>query len=149
MNFKIGRNKLNLKLLFSLLFLSGIFQFASASENNFNEEQNCFQGECVVFKVSINLKDAGRSSTTTNDVIYIGGNANPYTSTIDRNNDTCSKTVKVPVPVYRTIAKIMDSISGSEDGEPAPALTPAQQTILLFYSTLMQQTLSFTCKSTT
>ncbi|NBW83102.1 hypothetical protein EBR21_15240, partial [bacterium] len=56
----------------------------------------------------------------------------------------CTKQVKVPYPVYESIAAIMATLDGS-NGEPPPAFTPAQQTMLLFYTTLMQQTLSFTC----
>lgn len=103
-------------------------------------------GLCTVFQVAVKIKDSGsRGSHSNSDVIYIGGTSNPYTATVEWEKDTCSKEVRVPVNVFKSIVSVMESISGeTEDGLP-PVLTPAQQTILLFYSTLMQQTLSFTC----
>jgi hypothetical protein len=78
-------------------------------------------------------------------IIYLD-DTNSYTTTVVRKGDVCTKQVKVPWSVYQSIASIMASLDGA-NGEPPPAFTPAQQTMLLFYTTLMQQTLSFTCAS--
>jgi hypothetical protein len=105
----------------------------------------CVRGQCTVFQVVVRLPAHTASSKEDSlGVIYIGGSANEYSSTVEVSGDACSKEVRVPQPVYETIVDIMKSMSGDR-GEPPPVLTPAQQTILLFYSTLMQQTLSFTC----
>jgi hypothetical protein len=100
---------------------------------------------CTVFQVAVKIADNGsRGAVTTDDVIYIGQRPNKYVSTVEWEADSCSKEVRVPEDVFMSIVKVMKTISGTED-TPPPALTPAQQTVLLFYSTLMQQTLSFTC----
>lgn len=102
-------------------------------------------GQCVVFEVVIKLN----YSTTipvvrqTTDVITINNTANPYGSTVRRQADSCTKQVHVPREVFQAIIGIMSSLT--TDGLQPPALTPAQQTILLFYTTLMQQTLQFQC----
>jgi hypothetical protein len=105
----------------------------------------CVRGQCTVFQVVVRLPAQATSAKEDSlGVIYIGGVANEYSSTVEVAGDVCSKEVRVPQPVYETIVDIMRSMSGDR-GEPPPVLTPAQQTILLFYSTLMQQTLNFSC----
>ncbi len=105
------------------------------------------EGQCVVFEVVIKLN----YSTTipvvrqTSDVITINNTANPYGSTVRRQADSCTKQVHVPREVFQAIIGIMSSLTG--DSQQPPALTPAQQTILLFYTTLMQQTLQFQCEA--
>ena len=101
-------------------------------------------GQCTVFQVAVKLPYKANSKTVdANETIYIGGQPNYYQSTVTMQGDSCSKEVRVPSPVYNTIMEIMESMSSND--APPPVLTPAQQTILLFYSTLMQQTMGFTC----
>lgn len=106
---------------------------------------NCgIDGQCVIFEVSIQMdSSADRPLIVNSPIIYLD-DSNSYTTTVIRKGDVCTKQVKVPYPVYQSIAAIMSTLDGS-NGEPPPAFTPAQQTMLLFYTTLMQQTLSFTC----
>lgn len=102
------------------------------------------EGQCVVFEVSIQMdSQADRPVVINSPIIYLD-DSNSYTTTVVRKGDVCTKQVKVPYPVYQSIAAIMSTLDGSS-GEPPPAFTPAQQTMLLFYTTLMQQTLSFNC----
>lgn len=102
-------------------------------------------GQCIVFEVDIKLSYSTAAPITkqTNDVIVINNISNPYGSTVRRHADSCVKQVHVPREVFLAIIAVMSSISGN--GQQPPALTPAQQTILLFYTTLMQQTLQFQC----
>lgn len=108
---------------------------------------NCTpDGQCVIFEVNIQMdSSADRPLIVNSPIIYLD-DSNSYTTTVVRKGDMCTKQVKVPYPVYQSIAAIMSTLDGS-NGEPPPAFTPAQQTMLLFYTTLMQQTLSFTCTS--
>lgn len=101
-------------------------------------------GQCVIFEVNIQMDSAvDRPIVVNSPVIYLD-DSNSYQTTVMRKGDTCTKQVKVPYSVYQSIASIMSTLDGS-NGEPPPAFTPAQQTMLLFYTTLMQQTLSFNC----
>lgn len=107
--------------------------------------RNCHpDGQCVVFEVNIQMDSAVDRPVVVNSPIIYLDDSNSYQSTVIRKGNTCTKQVKVPWTVYQSIAAIMSSLDGS-GGEPPPAFTPAQQTMLLFYTTLMQQTLSFTC----
>jgi len=109
--------------------------------------RNCNpEGQCVVFEVNIQMDSAVDRPVVVNSPIIYLDDSNSYQSTIVRKGNTCTKQVKVPWSVYQSISAIMSSLDGSS-GEPPPAFTPAQQTMLLFYTTLMQQTLSFTCSS--
>ncbi|MBM3381956.1 MAG: hypothetical protein FJY29_05890 [Betaproteobacteria bacterium] len=107
--------------------------------------QQCHpDGQCVIFEVSIQMDSAvDRPVVVNSPVIYLD-DSNSYQTTVLRKGDVCTKQVKVPWSVYQSIASIMSTLDGSQ-GEPPPAFTPAQQTMLLFYTTLMQQTLSFNC----
>jgi hypothetical protein len=108
---------------------------------------NCSpDGQCVIFEVNIQMdSSADRPLIKNSPIIYLD-DTNSYTTTVIRRGDVCTKQVKVPYPVYESIAAIMATLDGT-NGEPPPAFTPAQQTMLLFYTTLMQQTLSFTCST--
>lgn len=59
----------------------------------------------------------------------------------------CSKTAIVPNTVFKAITAVLASVKDSIDqgGGAPPAFTPMQQTMLLFYTTIMQQTLNFDC----
>ncbi|MEY3902981.1 MAG: hypothetical protein RL189_2287 [Pseudomonadota bacterium] len=58
----------------------------------------------------------------------------------------CRKEVRVPREVHRAVTKMFEFIDskGGAQGVP-PSFTPAEQTILLYYNTIMQQTLNFQC----
>lgn len=58
----------------------------------------------------------------------------------------CRKEVRVPREVHRAVTKMFEFIDskGGAQGVP-PSLTPAEQTILLYYNTIMQQTINFQC----
>jgi hypothetical protein len=107
--------------------------------------QVCRNSQCAVFQVAVKLKNPSAAKVEDSmGTIVIGGYSNNYSSRVEILGDSCTKEVRVPQPVYETIVQIMESMQGT-NGEPPPALTPTQQTVLLFYSTLMQQTVGFTC----
>lgn len=138
-----------MKNLLKLSLLSFVISaFSSTGFSLTDEEINCKQGQCVIFQVTISLDSQIESPVILKEteVIYIGGEKNEYDTVTTKAGNDCNKKVVVPIKVYRSITQILDSLDGH--GEPMPTLTPAQQTILLFYTTLMEQTLSFTCKAT-
>ncbi|MEY4064174.1 MAG: hypothetical protein RIR26_382 [Pseudomonadota bacterium] len=129
--------------LASCVFLAGN-AFADFRQPE-NGGGNCSpDGQCVIFEVNIQMDSAVDRPVIVNSPIIYLDDTNSYTTTVVRKGDVCTKQVKVPWSVYQSIASIMASLDGA-NGEPPPAFTPAQQTMLLFYTTLMQQTLSFTC----
>jgi hypothetical protein len=136
-------------MLRKILPLAFSMALSSVASANFTQPEKggaqCYSdGQCVVFEVSIQMDSAvDRPVIVNSPVIYLD-DTNSYQTTVVRKGDVCTKQVKVPYSVYQSIASIMSSLDGSQ-GEPPPAFTPAQQTMLLFYTTLMQQTLSFTC----
>jgi hypothetical protein len=101
-------------------------------------------GQCVIFEVNIHIDSSADRPLVVNSPVIFLDDSMSYQTTVIRKGDVCTKQVKVPAPVYQSIAAILSTLNGS-NGEPPPAFTPAQQTMLLFYTTLMQQTLSFTC----
>ena len=132
--------------IFPLALTLGLSSLASANVTQPEKGGGqCYSdGQCVIFEVSIQMDSAvDRPVVVNSPVIYLD-DTNSYQTTVMRKGDVCTKQVKVPYSVYQSISSIMSSLDGSQ-GEPPPAFTPAQQTMLLFYTTLMQQTLSFTC----
>jgi len=135
-----------IKFILPILISAGLSALASANLNKPEKGgSNCNpDGQCVIFEVNIQLDSAvDRPVVVNSPVIYLD-DSNSYQTTVMRTGDVCTKQVKVPWAVYQSIASIMSTLDGS-NGEPPPAFTPAQQTMLLFYTTLMQQTLSFNC----
>lgn len=61
---------------------------------------------------------------------------------------TCRKEVRVPEEVHRAILKMFDHISkrGGSNALP-PQLTSSEQTMLLFYNTILQQTMNSQCSN--
>jgi hypothetical protein len=114
--------------------------------NSLDETACDESGQCVVFEVTIHMKAVASVpvvNVANNNVITINNTANLYGTTVRRVADTCTKQVRVPKEVFKAIISIMKSLSGANGQQPA--FTPAQQTMLLFYTTLMQQTLQFEC----
>ena len=138
-----------MKRLISFLFSASVCSMASANVSRPEMGgSNCNpDGQCVIFEVSIQMDSAVDKPVVINSPVIYLDDTNSYQTTVMRKGDTCTKQVKVPYSVYQSIASIMSTLDGS-NGEPPPAFTPAQQTMLLFYTTLMQQTLSFTCSAT-
>ena len=59
---------------------------------------------------------------------------------------TCRKEVRVPRVVFEAVTQMFRSVLNRGDQNALPAsLTPAEQTMLLYYNTIMQQTMNFQC----
>jgi hypothetical protein len=59
---------------------------------------------------------------------------------------TCRKEVRVPKVVFEAVTQMFSSVLSRGDQNALPAsLTPAEQTMLLYYNTIMQQTMNFQC----
>ncbi|NBO38358.1 hypothetical protein EBU99_07220 [bacterium] len=129
---------------FAVSALASQIAFAEFKAGGFSQSNCSSDGQCVIFEVNIHMDSAvDRPIVIDTPIIYLD-DSRSYSTTVVRRGDVCTKQVKVPEQVYNSIASIMASLDGA-NGEPPPAFTPAQQTMLLFYTTLMQQTLSFTC----
>jgi hypothetical protein len=107
---------------------------------------SCDNTGCVILEVPIKLESyvSSPSQIRKSHNGNVDGEVTNYETIITRTGDTCVKQVKVPKPVYIAVTQVLASM-GNFDTEPPPILTPAQQSILLFYSTLLQQTLGFQC----
>lgn len=111
------------------------------------ESGNACSGEfCTLFEVDAQ-KAVALTSGQTAPLYYSSGNFSGYINGRFSSARViqCRKSVRVPAPAYDAVIKIIDSVAASSAGGLPPALTPAQQTMLLFYTTVMQQTQGFTC----
>ena len=129
--------------------LSAVFAapaFASRTVQQGFDETQCANGACTVLRVTIDLDSSKEDpiyNQARNSVIY-GNDRYTYDTVIFRAADTCTKAVIVPEDVFFAIAAVFRTIAGV-NGTPPPVLTPTQQTLLLFYTTLLQQTQGFEC----
>ena len=58
----------------------------------------------------------------------------------------CRKEVRVPRVVHDAVTKMFSAvIDKGVAGALPPSLTPSEQTMLLYYNTIMQQTMNFQC----
>jgi hypothetical protein len=112
----------------------------------FAAQGQCQAGLCVMFEVSVALESQLGPSVTVNksEVAMINGVSNSYSTRVIAAEDRCTKQVLVEESYFRAMKAVMDSVVDANGGAEA-TLTPSQQTMLIFYSTLMQQTLGFTC----
>lgn len=94
--------------------------------------EECADSSCPIFRVAIKHREAGPS---------------PRSHGLLINTMECTKTAQVPGPVFHAVTAVMNSVENGiqKNGGSMPALTPLQQTMLLFYTTIMQQTLNFDC----
>jgi hypothetical protein len=115
-----------------------------AVQQGFDRSQ-CSNGMCTILRVIVEL-----NSSSQEPVVRIarhdfddGFTAYNYDTVVQRADDVCSKDVIVPADVFNAVGAVFRSITIG--GTPSPVLTPTQQTLLLFYTTLLQQTQGFEC----
>lgn len=144
--------KKNRILGFAFLWL---FFFVSKQTLAFDDANipECNTPICNVFevKISIDAKNGKNETIKLSKTYKVPGDPRlhyRYYETLERKQDSCSKKVDVPYPVYKAITAVLGQIANEEGGVPAPTLTPAQNTILMFYTTIMQQTINFDCSET-
>ena len=132
--------------LFGLVMHSGHGVSQTKIENPQDDSACAEDNQCVIFEVSIKMATTvtAPKQKVSSGVVNLPGNfAGSYGSTVTRSGNQCTKQVRVPREIFLSVINMMKSLS-SEGGQP-PAFTPAQQTMILFYTTLMQQTLQFQC----
>jgi len=89
------------------------------------------------------------SSGSTYNAYYgnggLGGNQlKGYGVGVTWEKSKCNKEMNVDRSVYKAITTYMDALVNS-DGSTNPAFTPAEETIILFYTTIMQLVKGATC----
>ena len=124
----------------------------------------CTGSLCTLFSVSINKKSFnittyvgdGMPGTSTGTNNYYGNNQNGqsgatgqlgYGIELTWENTHCTKNVNVDKSVYDSVTTYMKELTNSTPGEPStyPQFTPAEQTMILFYTTVMDLTKGSTC----
>ncbi|NBO38357.1 hypothetical protein EBU99_07215 [bacterium] len=70
----------------------------------------------------------------------------PNANMVAQSARVCKKEVRVPRSVYFAVNAMMESMltRGAGNGLPT-TLTSSEQSILLYYNTIMQQTMNFSC----
>lgn len=124
-----------------------VFQLAAAQEMPLSS--NCADdGYCtlvsVQHEVSVRKPQAARGAVV--GVIDDDG-FRPSPMSSETEKKFCRKEVRVPKAVHRAVVKMFESVAtrGGADALPAQ-LTSAEQTMLLYYNTIMQQTMNFSCE---
>jgi hypothetical protein len=125
----------------------------------------CNGSLCTLFSVSVNKKTfnittyvgdgmpAQQNGGTTN---YYGNNQSGQTGVsgklgygvqIGWEDTHCTKSINVDKSVYDSVTTYMRELRNSTVGEPStyPQFTPAEQTMILFYTTVMDLTKGSTC----
>ncbi len=128
------------------LFSASLFaSFPALAEVKTHWQRGCVGDRCELFSVSDSRShyvstDQEPSNTSTSAV-----GAERFLEQI-----SCSKTVTVPRDAYWAVVGILGAMGGvgaTHSASRAPVLTPAEQTMLLFYNTVMEQTKGFSCQS--
>jgi hypothetical protein len=125
----------------------------------------CNGSLCTLFSISANKKSFTITTSLGNGMsgMQTGGTNNYYGNTqanqqgvtgqlgynisVSWDNTNCTKNVNVDKSVYDSVTTYMRELLNSTAGEPStyPQFTPAEQTMLLFYTTVMDLTKGSTC----
>jgi hypothetical protein len=93
---------------------------------------------CDIFRVSINAMGGSSSAFTPT----LPGGSAPHVeapASLDASPAACSKTVRVPKPVYDAIMSTMQRVANRNYLARVQEFTPHEQTMLLFFHTVIQQ----------
>ncbi len=135
---------------------TGSQKFWEAKAKKDQENIACHKNLCKIFSITVdghkftvsaNLGDnygaSGGTGTSYNAYYGSDGSGSPGTSRqgygvgVEWEYTHCVKTMNVDQSVYRAITTYMKGLV-NPDGTTNPAFTPAEQTIILFYTTVMQ-----------
>jgi len=124
----------------------------------------CNKGLCTLFSVTVNKQQFTVTSYvgTGTQMQNTGGGVNNYygSTSTPQNSGTlgyglqitwdkthCTKNVDVDKSVYDSVTTYMKQLINSKPGEDPtyPQFTPAEQTMILFYTTVMELTKGTTC----
>lgn len=120
-------------------------------------ELNCKKGVCTLFAQTTNSQgftvefsigenaNGGSTNGGNGSVIVVPGNGSstntvqPYIGlTLRYNVGTCTQKVKVPESLYVSMNTFLYNFM-NEDGTPVRGFTPADEAMIMFYSTIMKQ----------
>ena len=145
---EIEEDPMNIKKTVFLFIAACTLFYGHVVANDFlPEDEACGDdGLCIIFSVMVELDSIAPTPIENNQIgeIVMHGNSSFYKSHINKSGNKCQKHVRVPKPIYKSVVDLMDGLSG-KNGPANPTFTPAQQTIMLFYTTIMKQTLQFSC----
>lgn len=103
------------------------------------------QGFTVEFSVGQNASGGVNGSSGGGTVVVVpgtgstSGTVQPYVGlTLRYNKGTCTQTVKVPESLYVAMNTFLYNFL-NEDGTPVRGFTPADEAMIMFYSTIMKQ----------
>lgn len=118
---------------------------------------NCKKGMCTLFAQTTNSQgftvefsvgenaNGGYSSGGNGTVVVVPGSGSttgtvqPYIGlTLRYNVGTCTQKVKVPESLYVSMNTFLYNFM-NEDGTPVRGFTPADEAMIMFYSTIMKQ----------
>ncbi len=115
----------------AILFASPVLLFASPAEN-------CHKGLCDIFRLSVNAVGGAASANAPN---LPRGDSPNILVPLDAMSPTlsCSKIVRVPEPVYRSIMITMKKIAAKNYLSRISDFTPQEQIMLQFFHTIIIQ----------
>jgi hypothetical protein len=123
----------------------------------------CNGSLCTLFSVSVNKKnfnittyvgDGMPAQQSTGNNYYYGNTqaSGPsgklgYGIQVTWENTNCTKNINVDKSIYESVTTYMKELINVTPGEPKtyPQFTPAEQTMILFYTTVMDLTKGSTC----
>ncbi len=120
------------------LFSSLLFPIFLASATGLAQEPNCKNGMCDIFRVSVSAVGGSTSTSATT----LPGSSTPNVGAptdLASAPIACSKTVRVPEPVYNAIVATMKRMANRDYLARVSEFTPHEQTMLLFFHTVIQQ----------
>ena len=135
--------------LFGLGMIFSLSQLAHARDVVVGGE--CKDDFCTIFEVEVFNRQAAHSARNPAGIYVHGNGAGAeeklfYGMYVASESIKCRKSAIVPRPVFNAIVGMLETIGKlNASGSPPTAYTPAQQTMLLFYTTIMQQTQNFEC----
>ena len=125
---------MNLRSRFCFAFLGLAVCFPALSDT----PANCRNGMCDMFRLSV--ATVGGSSVSSG-VTLPGGGSPSILVPVDLGAApvACSKTVRVPQPVYDALIRTMEHTANKDYLAHVAMFTPHEQTMLLFFYTIIQQ----------
>ena len=107
-------------------------------------DENCSNENRLCDLYQVQIADDGAVIEDT--VVNHGGGLTELIEGDTSSGLRCSKRALVPKPVYDAVMASMKQISRKTVQDLSPVLTPSEQTMLLFYNTVMQQFADFDCR---
>ncbi|MEN9530169.1 MAG: hypothetical protein RI932_2042 [Pseudomonadota bacterium] len=139
-----------MKKRFLMMLLLSCSAHAQASDVEQWTPGNCAaDGYCSLIRVE---HEVSQNSPASSGGVMVGtidsDGFKPVQGTTLTAKKTCRKEVRVPKVVFEAVTQMFRSVLSRGDQNALPAsLNPAEQTMLLYYNTIMQQTMNFQCSN--